>query len=330
MPDQTQALQIGVMFRCQHAPELLIPVVQQVERAGFDELWVVEDCFFGGGIASAATALAASQRLRIGLGIMPAVARNPAFAAMEIATLARLYPGRFLPGFGHGMADWMRQIGAFPVSQLAALEEVTRTVRALLHGERVTLHGQHVSLDAVQLEFPPEVVPPLSLGVRGPKSLVLAGRAADGTILAEGSSPAYIRWARQHILAGQQVEGRTDDHRVTVFMPARVSHDTRAARAPLRPMLADLASPGNQQLTPLGILPELTALIDRVGAAGLAEALPEAWFDQLSVSGTPDQCGAALERLAAAGADSVILTLPLEDTTAQIAAFGAEVLPRLR
>ncbi|MBN2472211.1 MAG: LLM class flavin-dependent oxidoreductase [Anaerolineae bacterium] len=318
------------MFRCHHAPERLIPTVQQVENAGFDELWVVEDCFFGGGIASATTALAASQRLRIGLGIMPAVARNPAFAAMEIATLARLYPGRFLPGFGHGVAEWMRQIGAFPASQLAALDETTKAVRALLRAESVTLHGRHANLDDVQLVFPPEIIPPISLGVRGPKSLALAGREADGTILAEGSSPAYIRWARQHILAGQRVEGRTDSHRVTVFMPASMHDDPQVARAPLRPMLADLLYPGNQQLEPPGILPELAALLNRVGGAGLADALPEAWFDQLSVSGTPDQCQAALERLAAAGANSVILTLPLEDTTAQIAAFAEKVLPRLR
>jgi alkanesulfonate monooxygenase SsuD/methylene tetrahydromethanopterin reductase-like flavin-dependent oxidoreductase (luciferase family) len=70
---------------------------------------------------------------------MPAVARNPVFTAMEIDTLARLYPDRFLAGLGHGVAHWMRQIGAFPKSQLAALEETAVTIREMLTGERLTI-----------------------------------------------------------------------------------------------------------------------------------------------------------------------------------------------
>ena len=124
------SINVGIMFRREYAPETLPDFARRTEAAGFDELWVVEDAFYTSGIATAATALAHTSRLTVGLGIMPAVARNPVFTAMEIATLARTYPGRFLPGIGHGVAEWMRQIGAFPQSQLRALEEVTVTVRA--------------------------------------------------------------------------------------------------------------------------------------------------------------------------------------------------------
>lgn len=59
----------GVMFRCQKPPETLRETVKQVEDSGFDELWIVEDCFFAGGISSVATALAATQHIKVGLGI---------------------------------------------------------------------------------------------------------------------------------------------------------------------------------------------------------------------------------------------------------------------
>ena len=85
---------LGVIFRREHAPEHLPNFARQAEEAGFDELWLVEDCFYGSGIASAATALAATGFISVGLGIMPAVVRNPVFTAMEIATLTRQYPGR--------------------------------------------------------------------------------------------------------------------------------------------------------------------------------------------------------------------------------------------
>ena len=107
---------LGIMFRREHAPEDLPDFARRAEEAGFNELWVVEDCFYSSGIASAATALAFTNAIMIGVGIMPAVVRNPVFTAMEIATLSRLYPGRFLPGLVHGVASWMRQIGAFPRS----------------------------------------------------------------------------------------------------------------------------------------------------------------------------------------------------------------------
>jgi 5,10-methylenetetrahydromethanopterin reductase len=321
----------GVMFRCKLPPELLRDYAIRAEQAGYDELWVVEDCFFGGGVSTAASVLAYTESITVGLGIMPAVARNAAFAAMEIATLARLYPGRFLPGFGHGVADWMKQIGAFPASQLAAIEEVTRTVRSLLHGEAVTRHGRHVHMDDVKLEFPPEVVPPLSLGVQGPKSLAIAGRAADGTILPEGSAPAFVRWARGQIAQGADSAGRTAPHRVTVFTFASVRADGDQARADVRPIIANmLPYPDVQRkIAPTGLLPEINARLAADGAAGLAAGMPDEWLRQLTVSGTPDECAAAIHALRDAGADAVVL-VPAVEEPAMMAALAREVLPLVR
>jgi alkanesulfonate monooxygenase SsuD/methylene tetrahydromethanopterin reductase-like flavin-dependent oxidoreductase (luciferase family) len=100
---------LGCIIRRENLPEQIRSYAQHVEAVGYDEVWLVEDCFFASGIASAAT-----TRIQVGLGIVPAVARNAAFLAMEIATLVRLHPVRFLPGVGHGVTEWMRQIGALP------------------------------------------------------------------------------------------------------------------------------------------------------------------------------------------------------------------------
>lgn len=201
---------LGFVVRPELPPERLPALAREVEAAGFDELWLWEDCFLGGGIASASVALAATQRIPVGLGIMPAPVRSAAFAAMEIAALARLYPGRILPGFGHGPADWMRQIGAKPKSPLTLLEETVTAVRALLAGEEVDVDGRYVRLDRVRLDHPPEVVPPVYTGVRRERSLALSGRVADGTILAELASVPYVEWARAQIAA-------TRPHRLTVY-----------------------------------------------------------------------------------------------------------------
>ena len=48
---------LGVMFRREWAPELLTSVARQVEAAGLDELWVVEDLGYHGGFSQVVDAL---------------------------------------------------------------------------------------------------------------------------------------------------------------------------------------------------------------------------------------------------------------------------------
>lgn len=152
-----------------------------------------EDCFLHGGTATAAIALARTERLRVGVGLFPVPLRNAALVAMEIASLARLFPGQFLPVLGHGVLDWMGQVGHRADSPLTLLAEYTTAVRELLAGRQVDVDGRHVRLDQVALDHPPSVVPPVLVGGRGPRTLRLAGERADGVLLDHGSTPAEVR-----------------------------------------------------------------------------------------------------------------------------------------
>ena len=275
-------MDLGIVVRPELEPEALAERAREVEAAGFAELWLWEDCFLTGGIAAAASVLAATERITVGLGIMPAPVRNAAFAAMEIATLARLHPGRFHPGLGHGADAWMRQVGAKPASQLALLEETVGAVRALLAGESVSAEGRYVRLRGVALDHPPATAPPVSVGVRGPRSLHLAGRVADGTVLDWLSTPAYVRWARERIDAGRAEAGRAEPHRLTVFACVAAG-----AEAAFRQAVEERRAEGGAQ----------AACLDA----------PDA---DLALSGDADAQRASLGALAEAGADCVVLVSP--------------------
>jgi 5,10-methylenetetrahydromethanopterin reductase len=177
---------VGIVFRPQLPPERLREFVTSAEAAGLDDVWLWEDCFLEGGLTTASAALAWTGSVRVGLGLMPAPFRNPALAAMEVATLARLFPGRFVPAAGHGVLPWMEQVGALAASPMTLLSEWASAVRALLHGETVTVSGQYVRLSEVALDWPPTAVPPLLLGARGPRTIALAGEIADGIVLDAG------------------------------------------------------------------------------------------------------------------------------------------------
>ena len=187
---------LGVVFRPQLPPERLRAVAEAAEVAGVDQLWLWEDSFFEGGIASASAALAWTSQLQVGIGLLPVPLRNPALAAMEIATVERLFPGRFLPGLGHGVLDWMAQAGAAVTSPMTLLREYTAAVRALLAGERVSTAGRYVRLDDVALDWPPESPPPVLVGARGPKTVRLAGELGDGLLLDSSATLDAVRAAR--------------------------------------------------------------------------------------------------------------------------------------
>ena len=186
----------GVVFRPQLPPEELRAAVEAAEAAGVDQLWLWEDCFLEGGLTAAAAALAWSSRITVGIGLLPVPLRNPALAAMELATLARMFPGRFTVALGHGVQDWMRQVGAAVDSPMTLLREHTTAVRALLAGETVSVSGRYVSLDDVTLDWPPPSRPRLLIGARGPKSVALAGEVSDGVLLDSVTDPDVIHRAR--------------------------------------------------------------------------------------------------------------------------------------
>ncbi|MFD4569927.1 LLM class flavin-dependent oxidoreductase [Streptomyces sp. NPDC058467] len=262
---------LGAVFRPQLPPERLRVIARLADDVGLEELWLWEDCFLEGGISAAAAALAWTERVRVGVGLLPVPLRNVAVTAMEAATLHRLFPGRAVVGVGHGVQDWMGQVGARAESPLTLLREHLDALRALLRGERVTADGRYVKLDGVALDWPPAGAPEILAGATGPRTLRLSGEAADGTILTASTTPEGVRQARQLIDEGRVVAGRTGRHRVVVYL--------RTATGP------DAATRLRAEIEAEGENPE-----PERGVAGDAGAVAK-----------------AVQRLADAGADAVIL-----------------------
>jgi 5,10-methylenetetrahydromethanopterin reductase len=304
---------IGLSVPPQLPPAGIPAYARLVESAGFDELWLAEDCFFAGGIAAISAALSSTHRLVVGVGVMPAVARNAAFTAMEIAAVAELYPARLIIGLGHGMAGWMRQIGAYPRSPLTALAEHIQAIRALLAGESVSIAGDYVRLDGVRLDHPPANAPPVLAGVRGPRSLELSGRIADGTILAWPLTGPYIAQAREAIERGRLAAGRGGPHQLAGGTPISIDPDPGRARDALRAAVAaELAGPtGSIHIEPLGMADEVKQLLAAADSVEqLAADLPDRWIDQLVIAGDLTHCVDRIASLAGQGVDHVILSFP--------------------
>jgi alkanesulfonate monooxygenase SsuD/methylene tetrahydromethanopterin reductase-like flavin-dependent oxidoreductase (luciferase family) len=281
---------LGMIFRPQLAPERLRAVAEAADASGVDELWLWEDCFDEGGISCAAAALAWTERLRVGIGVLPVPLRNPALAAMEIASLARMFPGRIEVGLGHGVLDWMDQVGARAASPMTLLREYVTAVQQLLAGDLVTADGSYVRLREVKLGWPPSPKPPLHVGAVRPKTIALAGELADGVVLTGGNPIDDVARARAAFDAARgERAGRVTSYLVTT--PG-----------------ADGAERYRAEMQRWGLDPA-----DDAGAYGSAEEI-----------------AVTVRRWTAAGADAVVLQPTADEDPVEFARFvGTHVRPLL-
>jgi len=296
----TPRAQVGMCFDRTFPAAAVTDYARRLEAAGVEQMWLIEDCFFTAGVSLASAALAVTDRLSIGIGIMPAVARNPAITAMEIATLCNIAPGRFNPGIGHGVQEWMGQMGVRPPSPLTTLEETITVVKRLLAGDDVTFHGQHVHLDGVRLEQPPAVVPAVLAGVQKQRSMAVAGRVADGVILVEGAGPTHVGWSLE------QASRRADEFDVVTFTMLSVDDDRRQAYGRVAEFVAGLITDRRPAFTILPFYDEMSRRVEKGGADALLDMPADYWIE-IGAIGTMDDALRHVAALDAVGVRSITI-----------------------
>jgi alkanesulfonate monooxygenase SsuD/methylene tetrahydromethanopterin reductase-like flavin-dependent oxidoreductase (luciferase family) len=307
-------LRIGVRFEPDWKPEDLPDFARWAENAGYDELWFSEDLPWAGGMVMATAALMSTERIRVGIGLIPAITRNVGTTAMEIAALERLAPGRLTIAIGHGVPVWMEQIGASTPSRMAALEETVVALRGLLAGEKVSADGKQVKLDALELGFPPAHPTPILIGTTGPKGLRMAGRVSDGVNLPELSSPAALTWAREQM----STDGEPGE--LVQFALLSVDEDRETALAQTRERA--------QRIVDFQVFSKLTEIAG-LGADG-SEPLTDEILQSVAATGTPDDIAATIGAWADAGTSVVVLVAGADDPKASYAKFAEDVLPKVR
>ena len=223
--------------------------------------------------------------------------------AMELATLAALGPGRLIAGIGHGVQEWMAQMGVRPASPLTALEEVISAVRRLLAGETLDVQGDYVTLRR-----------------RHPRSATRPG----ATRARRRSRPALARCRRSGAPTGWCSPSSADrppyakrsprlrptrPFQVAVYTPVHIDRDRRTARAAVAPLVCRLVGDPPAGLRAAPFFDELAALVRRDGEPGVV-GMPDDWWTELAAVGTPDDVAAHIAALATAGATSIALFPP--------------------
>jgi probable F420-dependent oxidoreductase len=160
-------------------------LVDDLERLGFDSLWLSERITGPAPDPISAMAFAAGRttKLKFGTSVLVLPGRNPMILAKELATIDRLSNGRLLPAVGLGAPDPMEHqaFGVQREERAALFDEVLPLLRRFWSEDSVDHDGPRYTYKAATV-LPKPVQEPIDvwLGGNAPSELRRVGRLGDG------------------------------------------------------------------------------------------------------------------------------------------------------
>jgi probable F420-dependent oxidoreductase len=272
------------------------------ERNQFHSLWVLERILNDRmNVLEPLTTLtycaAATDRIKLGAGVILTPYRNPIVLAKTIATLDNLSSGRLILGIGQGGSPAESEAaGIDPREKTARFSESLRLMRALWMGERVTFQGRFWRLNDVTMKPPPVQKPiPAWFGALSDSALRRAVRLGDGWLGA--GAVGLDEFARASARVDELLRKRTKSEFVKgkrVYI--HIDSDERRAEHVLQRWMTSFYGPRAADVT------------------------------RTCVYGSAARCVDALARYANAGAEVIVLH-PVEDFAAQMEIYAKDVLP---
>lgn len=325
---------VAVYLQDAHPIRTGMEIARRAEAKGFEAVWQAESRLVREATVPMAAFASVTERIKVGSGVVDCWSRNPARLAATFSTLDDLAPGRVILGIGAWWDPLARKVGIDRVKPLTVMREIVTTVRALLHNETVTFHGEHVHLDGVELDYvyqdrrAKDV--PIYIGATGMQMMELTGEIADGCVLNYLVSPSYNERAMQHLEAGAAKAGRSVDdldrpQLVVCSLDADRKRAIDAARLMVTQYLGQQPHIMKASGVPESLLEEIGKVLtwpathEQVEAA--SKLVPDDVVQMITASGSPDECRAKVAEYMRAGCTCPIL-YPLGQVEDMIDAFA--------
>ncbi len=311
----------GLIFLGAPSVPELVELAREAEARGFDSIWMAETRITRDAIVPLTAIAAATDRVRVGTGIINVYTRGPVLIAITFIGLDEIAPGRVVMGLGTGSPLVLAPQGVPFERPLTRLREYCEVMRPLMRGETVSYDGETVRLDGARIEdllseadaaASPARAIPLYLGVTGPKALELSGELADGVLLNVCLPVSYVERAMELIERGARRSGRTvEDLEVGMMFATSPHPDSAEGKERARRFAALYLSMFPNIARETGLDEELLAgtraAFDEKGLDVAARHIGDDVVDLLTIAGTPDECRARLAAYREAGVALPIL-----------------------
>ncbi len=324
-------IDIGIRLHGGLDPNRCVELAMAAEANNFASVWFAENPFERGVLPMAAACVAATRRIRIGIGVWNPYNRHPTLIAMEIGALDELAKGRISLGIGSGLTSAIRKLGLNDQKPLAALRDTFHIVRRLLRGEEVTYSGAVFSTKGVRLGYmPPRPDMPIFMAARGDMALELCGRIADGLVVSNMCPSGYTARALDIVRRAAVDSGRKAPTNVIQYVPCIAGPDGMLARRAMKPMLAVMlkqfwAVPTAKAAMRDSGIPEadISAALERIAGGEPPEnALDDRFVDAFTIAGTAADCLDRINAYTGAGVSELVLTFAGAKPDEDIAYLG--------
>lgn len=271
------------------------------EAQGFHGLWL-GSAFGFDPVMALALAGPATERLALGVAVIPSWPRHPVVAAQQAATANAACAGRFRLGVGPSHVPVMGMYGIEVDRPVSHSREYLDVVRTLLHTGMVDHQGERFRVQAfLDVEGAgigsAETAPPVMLAVMREQMARVAGGHADGALCWLTPAPYLASVVAPAMDQGAAAAGRAARPALVAELPCALSTDRAAVHAMAA---ADLA-----------VYPQMPYYRNMFEAAGVeldGRRWSDAMLDAAVVWGDADRIGEQVAGLFAAGADEVVLS----------------------
>ncbi len=321
-----------------------LETIVAADRAGLHSVWLSEDPDGWDAVAVAAAAAARTERIHLGTGVTNPFLRHPVQIAMAMGTLDRLSGGRAFLGLGRGQPEFYAYGLGIPAHRpLAAVRETIALLRqwwrpphrASATGNLFRVRDWPLSVSPIQERLP------IYLAALGPRARQLAIELADGLLIADFASEAFLATILPELRTQLTAAGR-DAERFPVFVRTNLvltddpEPHLEERKVPFA-LLATLPGMSQQVVVPGFDVERLIAdlrqrlriaellrsgrpwhdIRQTVDAATLRRLVPTELIAQLCLIGPAHELRPRLQRLAALGVTHVFLrALPEPDAEA--------------
>jgi len=324
-----------------HNMQYELEMARYAEERGFSEIWQADTRLARDCIVMMSAFLTATERLRIGSGVLPIWTRNAAVIAASWSTMWELGGkvdgrGRVMLGLGAWWEPIASRVGVNRHRSLTAMREYVEATRQLFTMEEVTYEGDFVQLDRVKLDVAfgdtsaRDV--PIYIGATGPKMLQLAGEICDGVVLNYVVSVDYIRNAVELVEKGAKKAGKTldDVDRPELIVCSLSDKDPDAAMVEAKKLAAYYFATEPHIMKASGASEDLLERVQAVMSwpateedyARASEVIPDEIVRNIMAVGTSDECRAKVGEYIDAGVTCPILYPLMDEIELVVDAFA--------
>lgn len=323
-----------------------LDAMQLADQLGFGCAWLVEHHFMRGYSHSSkpeillGAAAQCTQRLRLGLGVIPAPYHHPIHSAERVATLDVLSNGRLEIGLGRGFSP--REYQAFGVDMAhsrALTEETLDILRLSFAREPISYRGRQMTLD--RIDILPHVVqqphPPLWSAAVSPESFEWSARQGLG-VLAGPFKPWFM--TRADIQRYQKTWCEPTPPRIGMTLGILCLPDGQRAKQLAKPAFEWFYRALFQTIRP--VLEKLYPSYEHFRELGRFRAVLERGINArvlqtfgMAVAGSPAECIERLRQYKEQGVTNVLLAIGAGAVSAETAresmqCIAADVMPALQ